>query len=123
MRRVPIRVRLLAALAAPLVMLLAVVIVEGANTSDEAREQLDQTELATAAVGPTGLMSALQDERNWAATALVGQEVTIDLPVRGYDETRRVTDEAIADFRTEVEAKGETVAEAPTPSTSCRARR
>jgi signal transduction histidine kinase len=107
---------LLAALAAPLVMLLAVVVVEGANTSREAREQLDQTELAAAAVGPTGLMSALQDERNWAATALVGQEVTIDLPVEGYDETRRVTDEAIAEFRTEVEAKGGAVAEAYQPA-------
>jgi signal transduction histidine kinase len=116
MRRVPIRMRLLAALATPLVALLVVLVVEGANTSREAKEQLDQTELATAAVGPTGLMSALQDERNWAATALVGQEVTIDLPVEGYEGTRGVTDEAIADFRTEVEAKGGAIADAYLPA-------
>ena len=112
----PIRVRLLAALAAPLVVLLAVMVIEGANTAREAGEQLDQTELATAAVGPSGLMSALQDERNWAATALVGQEVTTDLPVEGYEDTRRVTDEAIADFRIEVEAKGGAVADAYQPA-------
>jgi len=113
---VPIRVKLLGALAAPLVMLLVVLVVEGADTSREAREQLDQTELATAAVGPTGLMSALQDERNWAATALVGQEVTIDMPVEGYEGTRGVTDQAIAEFRNEVETKGGAVADAYQPA-------
>jgi signal transduction histidine kinase len=115
-RRVPIRIRLLAALAAPLVVLLAVVVAEGANTSREAQEQLDQTELAAAAVGPSGLMSALQDERNWAATALVGQEVTVDMPVEGYENTRSLTDGAIAEFRAELEAKGGTIAEAYAPA-------
>jgi signal transduction histidine kinase len=107
---------LLAALAAPLVGLLVVVLFEVANTSQEAREALDQTDLANAAVGPTGLMSALQDERNWSGIELVGQAELIVPDVAGYDETRRRTDEAIDEFRTEVEERGGVVAEAYQPA-------
>src|SRR5215475_7146326 len=115
-RRVPIRVKLLAALASPVVGLLVVVLVEVADTSRDARRQLDQTDLATAAVGPSGLMSALQDERNWASIELIGEEGTIVPEVSGYANTRRRTDRAIARFRAEVQRKGGAVAEAYRPA-------
>ena len=108
--------RLAVALGAQLIALLVVVVVEVASTSQEARQELDQTDLATAAVGPSGLMSALQDERNWAGIELVGQGELIVPEVSGYDKTRRLTDEAIAEFRTEVEQKGGFVADAYQPA-------
>jgi signal transduction histidine kinase len=115
-RRVPIRVKLLAALAAPLLCLLAVIIVQVAETSSELEEEQTQSDLATAAIGPTGLMSALQDERNWTSVELIGQGGVVTLDVTGYDETRANTDEAIATFEAEVADKGGDVAAAYQPA-------
>jgi signal transduction histidine kinase len=98
--------KLLAALAAPLFCLLAVILVQVADTSQEVREERAQSDLATAAIGPTGLMSALQDERNWAVVELIGQDGAVTLEITGYDDTRAVTDAAIAEFRAEVTDKG-----------------
>jgi signal transduction histidine kinase len=115
-RRVPIRLRLVGALAAPLLGLLVVVLFEVASAESQAREALDQAELATSSVGPSGLMSALQDERNWATIELIGQEGFIEPEVSGYEETRRNTDEAIEAFRAEIENEGGAVAEAYRPA-------
>jgi signal transduction histidine kinase len=89
-----------------LVALFVVVVVEVANASRQAQEALDQTELATASVGPSGLMSALQDERNWASIDLIGQGDFMQPEVAGYEDTRRQTDEAIEEFRAEIEKEG-----------------
>src|SRR5688500_2594160 len=74
---------------------------------DEVREE---TRMATAAIGPSGLMSALQDERNWAVVELIGQTSSVTLRVTGYEETRQRTDAAIAAFEREVTEKGGAVA-------------
>jgi signal transduction histidine kinase len=111
-RRVTIRVKLLGALAAPLLCLLAVIVVQVGETSREVDEQRIQSDLATAVIGPTGLMSALQRERSWAVVDLVGQGELVTLEVTGYEETRADTDAAVADFRNEVENRGGDVAAA-----------
>jgi signal transduction histidine kinase len=115
-RRVPIRVKLLGALAAPLLCLLAVIIVQATDTSQEVSEEQGQSDLATAAIGPTGLLSALQDERNWASVELIGQDGAVTLAVTGYDDTRAATDAAVEDFRDEVARRGGSVAEAYQPA-------
>jgi signal transduction histidine kinase len=109
-------VKLLAALAAPLFCLLAVIVVQVNETSHTVREERTQADLATAAIGPTGLMSALQDERNWASVELIGQDGAVTLEVTGYDDTRTATDAAVAEFKAEVERKGGEVAEAYQPA-------
>jgi signal transduction histidine kinase len=108
--------RLVAALAVPLIGLLVVVVFEVTTTTREAQQELDQTDLATASQGPSGLMTALQDERNWASIELIGQEDFIEPEVAGYDETRRLTDQAIDDFQAEVDEKGGVIAEAYQPA-------
>ena len=67
MRRVPIRIKLAAALAAPLLGLLVVTAIEMSSIAREVDEVRDQIELARAAVGPSGLITRLQDERSWIA--------------------------------------------------------
>jgi signal transduction histidine kinase len=109
-------VKLLGALAAPLLCLLAVIVVQVADTSRELNEEQTQSDLATAAIGPTGLMSALQDERNWASVELIGQDGAVTLEITGYDDTRAHTDEAIATFEAEVRTKGGDVAAAYQPA-------
>jgi hypothetical protein len=73
-RRFPIRAKLAAALAIPLVAMGAITLAEVVSVASDAREVRDQTKLATATVGPGGLITALHDERNWAAGAMVGVE-------------------------------------------------
>jgi hypothetical protein len=75
MRRIPIRVKLAAALAVPLIAMGVVTYLEVASVADEAREVREQTDLATATIGPNGLITALQNERNWASAQLVGADV------------------------------------------------
>ena len=116
MRRIPIRVKLVAALAIPLLCLLTVIVAEVVETSADLDEVREQTSMATAAIGPAGLMSALQDERNWASVELIGQTQTVTLRVTGYEETRRNTDDAIAAFGRDVTEKGGAVADAYGPA-------
>jgi len=115
-RRLPIRFKLVGALAVPLLCLLAVVVAEVVGTSREVHRVLDQSETATAAIGPSGLMTGLQDERNWAAVELIGQQGLVNLPVTGYEETRQRTDAAISEFIREVQGKGGAVADAYGPA-------
>ena len=54
MRRVPIRMKLAAALAVPLLALTTVTFLEVARTSDDVADIREQTDLAGAAIGPPG---------------------------------------------------------------------
>ena len=99
MRRVPIRMKLAAALMVPLLGLVFVTVIEVAETAADVDDVRDQTELARASVGPSGVITSLQNERTWAVVELIGQETAVTPPVVGYEESRRVTDEAIAEFR------------------------
>ncbi|HEX6418112.1 MAG TPA: nitrate- and nitrite sensing domain-containing protein [Acidimicrobiales bacterium] len=99
MRRTPIRMKLAAALAVPLLGLLLVTVVEVVGTHRDVDRVRTQTALARASIGPSGLITGLQDERTWAVVELVGQESAVQPPVVGYDASRAATDDAIAAFR------------------------
>jgi signal transduction histidine kinase len=104
--RISIRAKLAASLSVPLIGLLSFSAIEVRRAASDAGEVRSETDLATAATGPAGIINRLQDERNWASVELTGLEDSYQVPVAGYDETRSVTDEAIRAFRDEVESKG-----------------
>jgi signal transduction histidine kinase len=106
MRRVPIRMKLAAALAVPLLGLFAFTVLEVVETTRQASAVRDQTDLARSGLGPAGVIATLQNERTWAVVDRVGMSALIQAPVVGYEDTRRQTNEAIATFR-------ETVADGP----------
>ncbi len=116
MRRVPIRIKLAAALAVPLLGLFVVTAIELANISAEVDQVRDQTQLVRSAVGPAGLITRLQAERSWPALELTGSEDLIDVEVEDYGESRRRTDEAVEGFRAEIERRGASAIAAYTPA-------
>jgi signal transduction histidine kinase len=117
MRRIPIRLKLAAALAVPLLALVAVVGVEVSSAAQRADEVSEQAELARAAVGPGGVITRLQSERTWAAVDLTGADALgITAPVESYPETRAATDEALDRFERQTEAAGPAVAAAFAPA-------
>ncbi len=105
-RRIPIRRKLAAALAIPITALLVVAGLEVAQSLRERDEVAEQTELATASIGPSGLITAIQNERNYGAVWLLGFEGRLQLPVKTFDEAKAATDEAITSFRADIERKG-----------------
>jgi signal transduction histidine kinase len=111
LRRAPIRLKLGVAVIVPLSALVAVTSLEVLATSDELDQVRQQTELALATSGPTGLITALQNERAWPAAELVGLD-GLTVPVDGYEETRAATDEAIAGFRADLEGKAPAIGRA-----------
>ncbi|HEY2999068.1 MAG TPA: nitrate- and nitrite sensing domain-containing protein, partial [Acidimicrobiales bacterium] len=116
MRRVPIRLKLAAALAIPLIALGVVTMFEVAQAARDAREVRSQTELATATIGPQGLTTALQAERTWPALELVGYGGSLDLKVSGYPDTRAAADKAIREFKDQIEGKDVRIRDAFAPA-------
>jgi signal transduction histidine kinase len=116
MRRVPIRMKLAAALAVPLVGLFLVTAAEVVETTGEVARVRSQTALARSALGPSGLITTLQNERTWAAVDLIGFQDDLQAPVVGYDETRRQTNQAIAAFRDTIADESTAVREAYEPA-------
>jgi signal transduction histidine kinase len=102
MLRLSIRRKLAMALAVPLSALVVLTVLELARTARAADRVRGQTELAKAAIGPSGIITALQNERAWLGVELVGQEDAVNPPVRGTEETRTQTDAAIEAFRDEI---------------------
>jgi signal transduction histidine kinase len=115
-RRIPIRMKLAAALAMPLFALAIVTALEVAQSSQDADEVRSQSALARAATGHQGLITALENERNWAAVELSGIEDSTEVAVTGYNATRAQTDAAIAAFRAEVAGESATVRDAFQPA-------
>jgi signal transduction histidine kinase len=108
-RRIPIRIKLAAALAIPITALLLVSmleVVQSAKASDEIEEQ---TALAEASIGPGGLINVLQNERNYGAVWLLGFENALQLPVSSFEEATADTDASIAAFRDEIDKLGGSV--------------
>ncbi len=108
-RRIPIRLKLAAALAVPISALLAVSVLEVVQSSNEMTRTEEQTDLATASIGPGGIITALQNERNYGSVYILGFDGGIELPVDSIEQGMSETDDAIAAFRSEIEAKGGTV--------------
>ncbi|HKA83847.1 MAG TPA: nitrate- and nitrite sensing domain-containing protein, partial [Acidimicrobiales bacterium] len=115
-RRIPIRRKLAVALAIPIAALLVVAGLEVLQSTRDAAEVKDQTDLATASIGPSGLINTLQNERNYASLWLLGFEGAVQLPIKSYDEAKQATDAAIADFRADIESKGGEVVETYGPA-------
>jgi signal transduction histidine kinase len=115
-RRIPIRRKLAAALAIPIAALLVVAGLEVLQSTREANDVKEQTDLATASIGPSGLINNLQNERNYASLWLLAQEGNVEVPVESFAEAKQATDAAIAGFRDDVESKGGDVAETYGPA-------
>ena len=112
MRRVPIRLKLAAALSIPLLALGVVTALEVLKSADDVSQIREQTDLAEAAIGPSGLITSLQNERTWPAIDLIGQGGAVNVTVSGYDETRADTEQALVEFRDELESRDESIANA-----------
>jgi hypothetical protein len=85
---------------------------------DASRDLTDVREDVDTLVGPTRalqLVGALQDERTYAATYLLGIENAIEQPVDSIDEATAATDEALAAFRSDVAGRGGDLADAYGP--------
>jgi signal transduction histidine kinase len=115
---VPIRLKVAAALAVPLIAMGLLALAEIAGVARDARATREQTELATATIGPNGLITALQNERNWMAAYLVGVDATMELEVTGFDQTRADTDAALDQFGDELAARDQTARDAYAPALS-----
>jgi signal transduction histidine kinase len=114
--RLPIRLKLALALSVPLVAMGIVTVIEVTGLASKASEVRDQTNLAAATIGPNGLITALQNERNWATAYLVGVQSQLRLEVSGFDETRAATDEALGQFEAELDRRGEAARAAFAPA-------
>lgn len=117
-----IRTKLAIALAVPLVALIIVTTMLVGKYSDEADaagarsdEISNQVELATASLGPSGIIGALAAERNTEALDVIGQ-----LAAAGEDadpEANRVTtDEALESFTTAIAQRPQEVQDAYAPA-------
>jgi hypothetical protein len=104
--RIPIRSKLAASLAVPLLALVVIGGLEMRRTAADVAQVREQTRLARAITGPAGIITRLQNERTWASIELVGMVAGYEVPTAGYPETRGATDEAITAFRAEVDAAG-----------------
>ncbi len=105
--RLPIRLKLALALTVPLVAMGIVTVIEVISLAGNAREVRDQTDLAAATIGPNGLITALQNERNWSTAYLVGVQDQLRLETTGFDATRADTDQALDQFQQELGRRGE----------------
>jgi len=115
-RRIPIHTKLLAALAVPLIGLVAITVFEVAQSADEAQDIRNQADLAKSATGPDGLLTSLQDERNRAAIDLIGLSDLIQLPVETNAEARQVVDSALRNFESLIDEQRPEVQEAYAPA-------
>ena len=116
MLRVPIRLKVGGALATPLLALFAVTVLEVRGAAGQVNEVREQTELAEAAIGPSGAITRLQDERRWSAVELVGGQQVSAGDAASYAELRGRTDRALADLRREIGQKGTAVRTAFQPA-------
>src|SRR5262245_55422441 len=105
-RRVSITTKLAAALAVPLAALSLVAGLEVGQSVRDARDVARQTDLATASIGPSGLITALQNERNFTGLWLLGSEKAVQLPVTSMEQARSETDAARQAFTDELARKG-----------------
>jgi signal transduction histidine kinase len=101
-RRVPIRLKLTAALVIPLIGLLTVTWLEVRSISEEVADVKARAALAEASLGPSSLLTALQQERAAAAVYMIGQEQNFALEM-DYPEAREFVDAARAKTRRWVE--------------------
>ena len=117
-----IRTKLAIALAIPLIALIAmsfVVVNEAATDADAAANRAsaidEQVALATASLGPGGVIDTIQNERNSEAIEVIGMSGATE---GGADpaENRRLNDQAIVDFKAALATKPQAVQDAYAPA-------
>jgi signal transduction histidine kinase len=121
--------KLAMALAIPLMALIAIsgfVVVLSTDAADEAEAKAQdirgQVEMATSAVGPTGVLSAIQTERNGEAVQLLGIDlaavpgITDAGAVPGQTSLRAPTDKSIAEFKAAIAGSSQAVRDIFAPS-------
>jgi len=108
-RRIPIRIKLAAALAIPITALLLVSLLEVIQSAKASDEIQEQTTLAESSIGPGGLVTVLQNERNYGAVWLLGSENAVQLPVASFEEAVTDTDASLAQFQEEIDRLGGSV--------------
>jgi signal transduction histidine kinase len=108
--------KLAGALAVPLLALVVVTSLEVVSAAEQATEVHAETSLARLALGPTGVLSALEWERNAAGIYMLGQEEEFVLEFEDPVEAAGLTDDAITVFRDAVERHGDTAVESYAPA-------
>jgi signal transduction histidine kinase len=93
-RRIPIRVKVAAVVAVPLLVLVVGAAIGVSTSTSDARTVTRQAELATASLGHAGLINVLQNERNTALVQMLGLGDQIELEEPDIDASRQRTDEA-----------------------------
>jgi signal transduction histidine kinase len=93
-RRIPIRVKVAAVVAVPLLVLVVGAAIGVSTSTSDARTVTRQAELATASLGHAGLINVLQDERNTALVQMLDLSSRIELEEPDIDASRQRTDEA-----------------------------
>jgi Nitrate and nitrite sensing len=88
---------------------------EAAQAADDARD-IRSDGVAPFDVGHGDLITALQDERNFAVTHMLGFEGALALPVSDNDDARARTDEALAELRARIDEQTAVVADAYAPA-------
>jgi Nitrate and nitrite sensing len=116
MRRVPIRMKLVAALVVPLVGLLVVTWLEVRAISSEVDDVRAQTDLVETSLGPLSITTALQLERAAASLYIIGQEENFSIQVEDNAEARGLVDAAVEDFTATMEERGGRLAEVYAPA-------
>jgi anti-sigma regulatory factor (Ser/Thr protein kinase)/methyl-accepting chemotaxis protein len=94
-----IRTKLAVVLAIPLVILVGVSYLEVFSSLRQSQTVSTQTDLATISIGPDGLVSSLQTERNQAALQVLGFNSKVPLGVANAAQARRRVDRASVLFR------------------------
>src|SRR4029453_3934466 len=115
-RRIPIRIKLAAALAIPITALLLVSLLEVIQSAKASDEIQEQPRLAETSIGPGGLIPVLQNERHYGAVWLLGSENAVQLPVSSFEEAVTDTDASLAQFQQEIDALGGSVRDTHQPS-------
>ncbi len=91
-RRIPIRAKVAAALAVPLLALVVGAGIGVTTSASQASTVTRQAELTVASIGHAGLINTLQNERNTALIGILGLDSAIELEVASVGESRDLTD-------------------------------
>jgi hypothetical protein len=108
--------KLAGALAVPLSALAVVTGLEVVYAANERTDVRDQTALAEIALGPTSILSSLEEERNAAGITMLGLADDFTLRVEDPAEGAQRTDAAIESFRAEVNRQGDDIIDAYAPA-------
>lgn len=118
MLKIRIRSKLAAALAVPLVALIAVSGYEASEATNDADQVRSEAEIATVAIGPSSLTADLQNERNFTAIDLIGLTDAVTLEVSSVAEARERTDAAVADLEAFLDGRPPVIVDAFAPAFS-----